>query len=231
LHETANIEDKQVNTIYTMNIVIIGARKDGHANVVLEIILAMKQFEVAGFIDDDPAKLGQLIRGYPILGGMKDIPQLMKEKKVQGAIVAIGDNPGRRLLAAQAENMGLELINAIHPTVHIDSEVSLGKGICLCQGVIVVTGTRIGNCVNIHTGATIDHDNVIEEGANLGPGVHTAGRVKIRRDAFLGVGAVVIPDGEVGEGAIIGAGSVVVKPIPPFVTAVGVPAKVIKTHS
>lgn len=210
------------------NLVIIGARADGHAKVVLEILLALNEYAVAGFIDDDPAKQGTLIRGFPILGGMNDLPALIKEKSIECGIVAIGDNPGRRALGQQLLSLGLELVNAIHPTVHLDSDVVLGRGICLCQGVIIVTGTRVGDSVNIHTGATVDHDNVIEDGANLGPGVHTAGRVKIRRDAFLGTGAVVIPDGEVGESAIVGAGSVVNRPIPPHSTAVGVPARVIK---
>jgi acetyltransferase-like isoleucine patch superfamily enzyme len=122
----------------------------------------------------------------------------------------------------------LELINAIHPTVHIDSEVSFGKGNVFCQGVIIVTGTKIGNCINIHTGATVDHDNIIEDGANLGPGVHTAGRVTICKDAFLGTGTVVIPDGIVGEGAITGAGTVVIRPVDPYTKVVGVPAKMIE---
>ena len=33
---------------------------------------------------------------------------------------------------------------------------------------------------------------------------------------------------DIGEGSIVGAGSVVVKPIPPYSLAVGCPAKVIK---
>ncbi|MGL4598109.1 MAG: acetyltransferase, partial [Bacteroidia bacterium] len=78
------------------------------------------------------------------------------------------------------------------------------------------------------TGATIDHDNLVEDGANLGPGVHTAGRVKIGRDAFLGTGAIVIPDGSIGEGAIVGAGTVVIRPIDAFTKVVGVPAKTIE---
>jgi acetyltransferase EpsM len=84
--------------------------------------------------------------------------------------------------------------------------------------------------VNIHTGTTIDHDNHIESGANLGPGVHTAGRVHIEKDAFLGAGTIVIPDGRIGEGSITGAGAVVIGILPSNITAVGVPAKVIKDN-
>ena len=209
-------------------VVIIGARIDGHAKVVLEIIQAQRKHEIIGFIDDNLFNKGITIRNIPVIGKISDLPDLIDKFKIYGGIVAIGNNPQRRKLGIILKNEGLELINAIHPTVHIDSDVQIGEGNCFCQGVIIVTGTKIGNSVNIHTGATIDHDNIIENGANIGPGVHTAGRVKICKDAFLGTGTVVIPDGIVGEGAITGAGTVVTRPIEPYTKVVGVPAKIIE---
>lgn len=211
--------------------VIIGARADGHASVVLQIILSKGEHSIAGFIDDDPAKKGQIIKGYPVLGSMHDLAHLKATEGVEGAIVAIGDNDARLRLMNDAQEAGLEIIDAIHPTVWIDPDVTVGKGCYMGQGVCIVTGTVIGDGVNIHTGATIDHDNRISSGANLGPGVHTAGRVNIGDCAFLGTGCSVIPDISIGHHSIIGAGAVVNKNIPPNVTAVGVPAKVIKSHS
>jgi sugar O-acyltransferase (sialic acid O-acetyltransferase NeuD family) len=207
---------------------IIGARADGHAKVVLEILKAGKEYEVVGFIDDDSSKLGLEIKGLKVLGNTDELNAFKKKLSIECAIVAIGNNPLRRQLSEKIISSGLELINAIHPTVYFDPDVIIGQGCYIGQGVIVVTGTKIGNCVNIHTGATIDHDNIIEDGANLGPGAHTAGRVKIGRDATLGTGAIVIPDGEVGAGSVIGAGGVVLGKIPSNITAVGVPAKVKK---
>ena len=209
---------------FTMKVLIIGARADGHAKVVLEILQAMKHI-VVGFIDDNVSKKGNKIRGIPILGTMSEIKNISKKYRATGAIIAIGDNPMRRKLSAEIEKAGLNLVNAIHPTVHFDSDVIIGKGCYIGQGVIIITGTKIGNCANIHTGATIDHDNVIEDGANLGPGVHTAGRVKIGRDAILGTGAIVIPDGVVESGATVGAGAVVIRTVKANTKVVGVPAR------
>jgi UDP-N-acetylbacillosamine N-acetyltransferase len=209
-------------------VVILGARIDGHAKVVLEIIEAEGKHEVVGFIDDNLFGKEVTIRNIPVIGTTSDLPYLKKRHGLFGAIVAIGNNPQRRMLGNNIQETGLQLINAIHPTVHIDSDVDFGLGNCFCQGVIIISGTRIGNCVNVHTGATIDHDNIIEDGANLGPGVHTSGRVKICKDAFLGAGTLVIPDGFVGEGAITGAGTVVIHPVESYTKVVGVPARVIE---
>jgi sugar O-acyltransferase (sialic acid O-acetyltransferase NeuD family) len=212
----------------TKKAIIIGARADGHAKVVLHILLASKEAEVIGFVDDDISKKNLLISGLPVLGQMSDIPDLKSRLGINAGIVAIGHNAQRRELADKLKAYGLELINAIHPSVIIDGDVEIGKGNYLAQGVILVTGTKVGNCVNIHTGTTIDHDNVLEDGVNIGPGVHTAGRVHIEQDAFLGTGCNVIPDIKIGKGAILGAGTVVIRNVRPSVKMVGNPAQEIK---
>lgn len=211
-----------------MKTIIVGARADGHAKVVLEILLAMKQFDIAGFIDDDESKIGETIRGYEVIGTMQQLPELMKKLAISKGIVAIGHNAMRRKLTQKLIHSGIEVINAIHPTAHFDSDVQIGYGCYIAQGVIVVTGTKIGNSVNIHTAASIDHDNIIEDGANIAPGVHTAGRVTICKDAFLGTGTIVIPDIVIGEAAITGAGSVVVKNVDFYTQVIGIPAKKVK---
>ena len=212
-----------------MKCLIVGARTDGHAKVVLEVLRAAGEHDVIGFVDDDRSKHGRSIRDVQIIGGMEDVPSLMKAHGIEGGIVAIGNNPQRRALSAQLTSFGLKLVNAIHPTVHCDSDVVIGNGCYIGQGVILITGTRVGDCVNIHTGTTIDHDNVIEDGANIGPGVHTSGRVTIEQDAFLGVGTVVIPDASVGRGAICGAGTVVIRRVEPGTKVVGNPARIIES--
>ena len=50
---------------------------------------------------------------------------------------------------------------------------------------------------------------------------------KIRQGVMLGSGAKVLGNIEIGEGSKVGAGSVVLNDVPPHVTVVGVPAKVV----
>ena len=61
--------------------------------------------------------------------------------------------------------------------------------------------------------------------AHISPGVHTSGRVHVRRGAFLGTGRIVIPGITVGGDAYVAAGAVVTKDVPDGRKVGGVPAR------
>ena len=52
------------------------------------------------------------------------------------------------------------------------------------------------------------------------------GKVVIEDDVWIGAHSVVLPGVTIGRGAVVGASSLVLKDIPPFSLAWGVPAKV-----
>ena len=88
---------------------------------------------------------------------------------------------------------------------------------------------RIGNHIHVNLGCTISHDGVLEDFATLAPGVHISGYVTLGEGCYIGVGVNIIDRKTIGAWSVVGAGSVVISDIPPYSTAVGVPAKVIKT--
>ena len=59
--------------------------------------------------------------------------------------------------------------------------------------------------------------------------VNVSGNDLIEEGVMMGSGSTVIQGKKIGKGSIIGAGAVVVNDIESFSTAVGVPAKVIKS--
>jgi acetyltransferase-like isoleucine patch superfamily enzyme len=52
--------------------------------------------------------------------------------------------------------------------------------------------------------------------------------IEIGNDVFIGANVTVLDGVIIGDGAVVGAGAVVVKDVPPYAIAVGVPAKVVK---
>ncbi len=106
---------------------------------------------------------------------------------------------------------------------------------------------KMGSHISIREHTYIDGDNLeigdnvmISHGSSVITGSHVYNRkipmrdtledrpVKIGSNVWIGAGARIIGETSIGNDVIIGANSVVTKPIPSNVVAVGVPAKIIK---
>jgi sugar O-acyltransferase (sialic acid O-acetyltransferase NeuD family) len=208
-----------------MRVLIVGA--GGHGKVVLDILRAADLYEPAGFIDADPALAGTSSGGIKVLGAMNLLPKLHRQG-IKAAIVAIGDARARRHCAALLRELGIELVNAVHPTAFVSPTAVLGQGVVVAAQAAVSTESRVDDLAIINTSAVVDHECHIGEAAHVCPGAHLAGRVSVGRDSFIGLGANVIQCLKIGEGATVGAGAVVREDVPAFSTVVGVPARVIR---
>lgn len=208
-------------------VVILGA--GGHGRVVLDILLQSRRWDVCGFLDNNEAIQGRRVDGLPVLGRVDDLPRLRSAERIEGAIVAIGDNGVRRGLARTLDQAGLPLISAIHPSASLAHNATVGRNVVVAAGVVVCANCQIGDSVILNTGCIIDHQTVVGEGCHVCPGVRVAGRVCIEPGAFIGIGATVVPKVTIGCESIVGAGAVVIDDVPPMTTVVGVPARAIKS--
>jgi FlaA1/EpsC-like NDP-sugar epimerase len=68
---------------------IVGAGNAGEA--LLREILRMPviQYEVTGFIDDDPVKLGTRIHGTPVLGTVEQLPWICQDRRIEEIAIAM----------------------------------------------------------------------------------------------------------------------------------------------
>lgn len=209
-----------------MDVVIVGA--GGHGKVVLDILRAAGKDKAVGFVDADVSLAGTSVGGLAVIGPANTLPKL-RQQKVRGAIIAIGDCRARVQYAELLREQGFELINAIHPTASVSPTASLGVNVVVAAQAAVCTEASIADSVIINTAAVVDHECMVGLGAHICPGAHLAGRVRVGAGVFVGLGANVIQCLSIGDYAVIGAGAVVILDVPAHATAVGVPARVIKT--
>ncbi|MER3472561.1 MAG: transferase [Armatimonadota bacterium] len=203
-------------------VAVIGA--GGHARVVIGTLQAAG-YTVGGVFDDDPTKWGTEILGVPIIGAVQEITRT----GLAQAVIAIGDNAVRQKLARQLND--LRWVSMVHPHAWVHPSVEIGAGSVIFAGAVVQPEAKIGEHVIINTGATVDHECIVADFSHIAPGAHLAGRVVIEEGVFVGMGSSVIQGCRVGAWSIIGAGAVVVRDLPAHVTAVGLPARVIREHN
>jgi acetyltransferase EpsM len=199
----------------------------GHAKVVIDTARMSGKFEVVGCLDDCAERWGQQILGVPIVGPISMASVV--EHGVKQAIIAIGANAARHALTARFGN-SVCWPTLVHPGAMLSSTVTPGEGTVIFAGAVVQADAQIGRHAILNTQSSIDHDSMIGDFSHVAPGAHLAGNVAVGTGAFIGIGASAIPGSSIGEWSIVGAGSTVTRDLPANTTAVGSPARVIRTH-
>lgn len=211
-------------------VVIIGA--GGHGREVAEILRHQAQrgadIQLLGFIDEQPRLHGHSIDGLMVLGDWSWFDT--RSGADVAVICAVGTPQICRRLVHKAQARGLRFINAISPLAHVSSGARLGQGIVVFPRVVISTGVYLGNHCILNMAVTVSHDTSVGAYSNLNPGAHLAGDVKIGVGCYVGMGTNVIQQRSIGSWTIVGAGAAVVHDLPGNVTAVGIPAQVIKTR-
>ncbi|MEX2804989.1 serine O-acetyltransferase [Streptococcus sp. H31] len=142
--------------------------------------------------------------------------------------------PGIKALAAHRLSHflwvhGFRLLARMHSQFwRFWTQIEIHPGAQIAEGVFIDHGS----------GLVIGETAVVEKGAMLYHGVTLGGTGKdvgkrhptVRKGALVSAHSQVIGPIEIGENAKVGAAAVVVADVPPDVTVVGVPAKVVRVH-
>lgn len=206
-------------------LIVIGA--GGHAGVLLDTLLSQSG-QIIGITCPDRA--GHYIFDIPIIGN-DDLIFHYSPNDIY-LVNGIGMMPGKSTrfqLYERFKNHGYSFAKVIHPSAVIASNVKLLAGVQIMAGVIIQTGVVINENSIINTRVTIDHDSFIAQHVHLSPGVTIAGDVSIGEGTFVGAGATIIQGIRIADHCTIAAGSVVTQNIPAGATAMGIPARVVKT--
>ena len=184
-------------------------------------------FQVKGFIDNDPKKKGKTFLGYPIFGGFEVIDNINDEDTFFINLIT-GSTKTRYETSKTLASKGCKFTNFIHPNIDL-TMTKLGTGNYIQEGVILQANVQIGNNSSIHMGSLISHEDKIGNSVFIAHGCSISGSVTIGDGTFIGTHATIIPRLNIGNWATIGAGAVVLKDVPDYATVVGNPAKILKT--
>lgn len=116
----------------------------------------------------------------------------------------------RKLSELSRKDTGIE----IHPGAQLGEDIFIDHG----MGVVIGETSIVGNRVKLYHGVTLGGTGS-EKGLKRHPSIH--------HDAEIGANATLLGNITVGHHAKVGAGAVVLHDVPPYATAIGVPARII----
>lgn len=134
---------------------------------------------------------------------------------------------GKRIAAKFGTDVNIERNAVFTPELEIGNNSGVGIDCEVYGPVTIGDNIMMGPEVIIYTSGH-KHDRIdipmMEQGSS------ETRPVIIGNDVWIGRRAIIMPGVTIGDGVIIGAGAVVTKNIEPYMVAVGVPAKAIKSR-
>ncbi|MFW2056734.1 acetyltransferase [Acinetobacter haemolyticus] len=180
------------------------------------------------FIDDSQA--GGSLNGYSVLTYTDFINNSATQKAVT---IAIANSVVREKLVARLDEDGVQQLAIQAVNAVILDEVEIGEGSLLCPFTCLTSNIKIGKFFHANIYSYVAHDCIIGDYVTFAPGVKCNGNIHIEDHAYIGTGAVIkqgTPDKPlvIGKGAVVGMGAVVTKSVPPGVTVIGNPARILE---
>jgi sugar O-acyltransferase (sialic acid O-acetyltransferase NeuD family) len=201
-------------------LLILGA--SGHGKVAGDCALRANRWEDIFFYDDRWPILEHCGQ-WPVQGTGETL--LIHHKENDHAFVAIGSAENRLIWQEKLISAGISLARIIHPQSTIGTGVTIDVGTIVVAGAVINIDAQIGKGCIINTGATVDHDCILSDGVHICPGAHLAGGVDVGASSWIGIGSSVCQYVKIGKGVTVGAGAVVTENVRDGVTVVGVPAR------
>lgn len=204
---------------------------NGNAREAISIIndsnTFRQEWEIIGFIDDDPHKINLQFGPFKVIGNRERIKYYP-----DSLVLAVPGRPENYLQRdAIIKSLGLQqkrFATIIHPSVSVGSECTIGSNCLLMQNVVLTAGVTLGNDIIILPNTVIAHETSIGDYTLIGSNVTLSGSVKVEKQCYIGSGAKCLQEITIGEKSLVGLGSVVIKDVPAGSVVAGNPAKIIR---
>ena len=212
-------------------VIIIGSRGNGTVicSALKDIVHEKKEWMIAGYLNDDFGK-EKKIYDMPILGSIKDINKLKKDKDCYYiyALTTVKRAKERYDLFNSLNITKEKLPTFVHPSAVISKDAKIGYGVFIMPGVVVNPGVNIGNLTQVYGNSLVGHDSNIGEFSFISNSVSIGSKIIGGIGVHYGSNCTVRENVKLGDWSICGIGSVVLKDVKSETIVVGNPAKVLK---
>ena len=195
-------------------IIILGGLGNGTviANAVKDANLrGYTEWQFAGFLND---RTEEQIEGFPVLGKLINVQTFIDSGFFFiNTIYRVDGQEDRIQLFEKLKILDESLATFVHPLAYIAPNVKIGNGSVVMPNVSISPGTSIGKCCLIMVGATIGHNNIIEDHCHFAAQSCTSSFVQIDTGVHIGLNATVRENIIIGKHSTLGMGSVLLNNI------------------
>ena len=195
------------------HILVFGA--GGHAKAVMEMVMEIGNFQLAGIVDDRvPA--GTKVLDILVLGPREIMPQLVERGLTQAAngVGGIIDISIRIKLFELMEENGLNFPSLVHPRATVEKSASIGEGVQVFANSYIGSSAEVQARCMVNTNAVVSHDCVIGSYSHIAPGALLAGHVQVGERSLVGMGVTTAIGIKIGNHVRIGNGAIIYADVP-----------------
>lgn len=192
-------------------IIVIGA--GGHAAELDEYIQFInstgKQFEIVGFLDDNPDSYTRYqfsAKYLGTIGGHRVDPACRY-------VMGIANMNYRKRIVDRFLNEKAGFATIIHPTAYVSPTAKIGSGVVIAPYVNLGPNAEVGNFTLLNARVSVGHDTKLGEHNFISPNVSFSGFSVVGNENLFGINSATIPGIKVGDKNKIAAGMVLDKPV------------------
>ena len=183
-------------------------------------------YQCAGYLDDDPAKIGRTFDGGPVLGPIDTAAKYGDCRFVN--VIGNPSNFRRKDVILARTGLAPERFETlVHPAATVSPQAKLGHGVIVSPYSYIPAGAEIGDLTCILSGCVFGHETTVGAYGSVAACAAVSGRVRIGRLCYLGANCSIVGDIDIGDRVMIGMGAVVLKSVESGLTMVGNPAHVL----
>ena len=187
----------------------------GHSKSVMEMVLAMGIYQIAGILDDGiPA--GTRVLGFLVLGTRDILPALAGQglRLAANGVGGILDIRIRVVIFELLESYGYSFPVLRHPSATVEPSAVIGDGAQVFANAYVGSSAVLHPRCMVNTSAVVSHDCEIGAYSHIAPGALLAGLVQVGERTLVGMGVTTAIGIRIGSGVRIGNGAIILADVP-----------------